>query len=193
VKFYAIIEPNLPGQCKKDPRHPVQTPEWKTGFFDFYSGACERPKKGLNLNVVQDRANHGGLFREVPMLESRRHLLMTIAGAAGVLAVIPVAAAWPQSPGSRPLPQPRPSPNAPNPNVPAGIDGQLAKAPDERAIARANQQELKADVSKLYEMVTELKEQIEKTDASSMLSVPVVKKAQQIESLAKQIKNLAKG
>jgi hypothetical protein len=117
---------------------------------------------------------------------------MTLVGAGGVLALEPLLSAI-QSNGVRPPPPPRPSPNAPNPNVPAGIDGEIAKAPDQRAIARANQQELKADVSKLYEMVSELKEQIEKTDASSMLSIPIVKKAQQIESLAKQIKNLAKG
>jgi hypothetical protein len=126
------------------------------------------------------------------MLESRRRLLMSMVGAGGLLGLKPLFAAM-QTNGVRPPPPPRPSPNAPNPNVPAGIDGEIAKAPDQRAIARANQQELKADVSKLYEMVTELKEQIERTDASSILSVPVVKKAQQIESLAKQIKNLAKG
>jgi hypothetical protein len=42
-------------------------------------------------------------------------------------------------------------------------------------------------------MVTELKDQVDKTDATSTLSLSVVKKAQQIEKLAKQIKDLAKG
>jgi len=42
-------------------------------------------------------------------------------------------------------------------------------------------------------MVSELREQVQKTDSSSVLSVSVVKKAQQIEKLAKQIKELAKG
>jgi len=53
--------------------------------------------------------------------------------------------------------------------------------------------EIRTDIRKLYEMVSELKEQIDKTDASSTLSLAVVKKAQEIEKLAKQIKNLAKG
>jgi len=65
--------------------------------------------------------------------------------------------------------------------------------PDPKAIGRANQKEIRTDVAKLYEMVSELKEQIEKTDATSTLSLSVVKKAQQIEKLAKQIKELAKG
>lgn len=42
-------------------------------------------------------------------------------------------------------------------------------------------------------MVSEFKEQVEQTDPNVMLSVALVKKAQEIESLTKQIKNLAKG
>jgi hypothetical protein len=38
---------------------------------------------------------------------------------------------------------------------------------------------------RLFETVSELNEQVEKTDANSTLSVSVVKKAQQIEKLAK--------
>jgi hypothetical protein len=45
----------------------------------------------------------------------------------------------------------------------------------------------------LYDLVGELKEQVDKSDATSTLSLPVVKKAQQIEKLAKQIKDRAKG
>jgi hypothetical protein len=42
-------------------------------------------------------------------------------------------------------------------------------------------------------MVVELKDQVEKMDANSTLSIPVMKKAHQIEKLAKEIKNLVKG
>jgi hypothetical protein len=126
------------------------------------------------------------------MPESRRRLLMTFVGAAGVLTLRPVLSAW-QSTGVRPTPQPRPSPNAPDPNFPPGMNGPQATGPDKKAIDRANQQEIRSDVSKLYEMVSELKDQVEKTDANSTLSISVVKKAQQIEKLAKQIKERAKG
>src|SRR6266576_2345317 len=125
------------------------------------------------------------------MRESRRRLLMTAVGAAGVLVARPFLAAW-QTPGVRPAPQPRPSPNARNPNFPSGLDGPQATGSD-KAIDRQNQKEIKGDVTKLYEMVSELKEQIDRTDSTSTLSMSVVKKAQQIEKLAKQIKDLAKG
>jgi hypothetical protein len=44
----------------------------------------------------------------------------------------------------------------------------------------------------LYGTVSELKEQVERTGANSMLSGFLVKKARQIEKLAKPIKDLAK-
>ena len=65
--------------------------------------------------------------------------------------------------------------------------------PDPKAIARANQVTIRTDITRLYEMVSELKEQVDKTDATTTLSISIVKKAQQIEKLAKQIKDLAKG
>jgi len=65
--------------------------------------------------------------------------------------------------------------------------------PDPKAIARANQIEIRTDITKLYDLVSELKEQIEKTDPTATLSIAVVKKAQQIEKLAKHVKELAKG
>lgn len=122
------------------------------------------------------------------MLESRRCLLMTFVGAAGVLAVEPLVAAL-QSPG-RASPQAHPYPNGRDPNVPPAMD---ERVPNPRAIELQNQKQLRLDVAKLYEMVSDFKDQLEKTDASTTLAVPLVKKAQQIEKLAKQIKDLAKG
>jgi hypothetical protein len=126
------------------------------------------------------------------MPESRRHLLTALFGAAGVLAVEPLLAGLQApAPGSGSSPRAKVYPNGRDPNSMSGIDDPTR--PDPKAIERAHQKEIRTDVAKLYEMVAELKEQIEKTDAASTLSVSVVKKAQQIEKLAKQIKELARG
>jgi hypothetical protein len=126
------------------------------------------------------------------MPESRRHLLTALFGAAGVLAVEPLLAGLQApAPGSGGSPRAKVYPNGRDPNSMSGIED--PNRLDPKAIERANQKEIRTDVAKLYEMVTELKEQIEKTDATATLSISVVKKAQQIEKLAKQIKDLAKG
>jgi hypothetical protein len=63
---------------------------------------------------------------------------------------------------------------------------------DPKAILKGNQKQIQDDVKRLYALATELKEQAEKTDATAMLSLPLVRKAEEIEKLARQIKNLAK-
>lgn len=56
-----------------------------------------------------------------------------------------------------------------------------------------NQKEIKKKVEKLYELATELKDEVEKTDSSKVLSLNVVRKAEEIEKLAHDIKNRSKG
>jgi len=89
-------------------------------------------------------------------------------------------------------PQPVASPNAPNPIYPQGMNGPGAKEPDAKTLDKQNQAEVKAEVDKLYALVFELRETMKQTDSNSTLSLTVVKKAQQIEKLAKEIKDRAK-
>jgi hypothetical protein len=73
------------------------------------------------------------------------------------------------------------------------LQGPEQTPPDAKKLDRQNQAEIKADVQKLYELIGELREQVERSDTNSTLSLSVVKKAQQIEKLAKQVKDRAKG
>lgn len=89
-----------------------------------------------------------------------------------------------------PPPQPRQSPNAPtNQNVPEGLE-KLPSSPDtDRASVDAqNQREIRLSVERLYTMVSELKDEVEHTNSNMVLNVSVVKRARNIEKLAKQIK-----
>jgi hypothetical protein len=126
------------------------------------------------------------------MTESRRRVLFTLTGIAGVLAAQSLLGS-PQGPGVRPHPHPRPSPDASDPHGPNGMDEPQLVTKDGKTRALANQKELREDVSRLYGMVSELREQVNRTNSDSMLSVSLVKKAKEIEKLAKQIKDLAKG
>jgi len=125
------------------------------------------------------------------MSPSRRSLFSGIGTVLGILAVHPLVSAFAASAGQ--TPQPLPSPHAPNPNYPPGLSGPDITPPDRKKLDQQKQADVRADVEKLFGMVSELREQIQKTDSSSVLSVSVVRKAQQIEKLAKQIKDLAKG
>ncbi len=124
------------------------------------------------------------------MQESRRSLMMGLAGVAGILAMRPI----PQH-GGQSTPQPMPSPNAPkNQNAPAGLDNAGVGTGDDKAkaIEQQNQKIVKADVEKLFDLVSQLKEQVEATNLNSTLPVSLIKQAKEIEKIAKDIRERAK-
>ena len=62
-----------------------------------------------------------------------------------------------------------------------------------KALLQERQKDIKKDVDKLYSLATQLKAEVDKTDSTSVLSLAMLKKAEEIEKLAKQIKDRAKG
>jgi hypothetical protein len=128
-------------------------------------------------------------FREAAMLESRRQLIQGFAVLTGLAASVPLVA-FEQHP---PTPQPLPSPNAPNPSFPQGMNGPGPTQPDQKVIDKQNQAQMRADIDKLYALITDLKQEVTVTNSVNVLSVSVMKKAKEIEKLAKQVKDLARG
>ncbi len=91
-------------------------------------------------------------------------------------------------------PQPMPSPNAPsNQNFPGGLNGNNQMHPDKLPFNPLLQQQLAGSVQQLFKLVSELKDEVEHTNLNQTFSLGFVKKAQQIEKLARQIKDRAKG
>lgn len=78
-----------------------------------------------------------------------------------------------------------------NPNEP--FPDNNAPKIDEKKILKQNNETIKDDVEKLYDLASDLKKEVEKTDSVNVLSLPMIQKAEQIEKLAKQVKNLARG
>jgi hypothetical protein len=120
---------------------------------------------------------------------TRRNLLQSLVAVAGALAAAPLLL----SAQSRPVPQPLPSPNAPDPHFPQGINGPGPSTPSQKAIYKQTQVVMKDDIERMYSLVSELRQDVQLTDTTAVFNVSFVKKAQQIEKLAKQVKDLAKG
>src|SRR5713101_2314409 len=128
------------------------------------------------------------------MLPSRRRLLwMSPVAAVGWLASL--AGSRAQNPVANSRRRRRPdssedasdspdSPNSPNsPNTPNAT----------KAILEERQKNIKKEVERLYDLASELKTEVERTDSTTVLSLAMLKKADEIEKLAKQIKDQAKG
>ena len=81
-----------------------------------------------------------------------------------------------------------------NPVTPPPQDKrQTTDAGTEKRILEENEKDIKKKVEKLYDLATELKTEVEKTDSSKVLSLNLVRKAEEIEKLARDIKNRSKG
>jgi hypothetical protein len=97
------------------------------------------------------------------------------------------------SPQDRPSGFPNPpapaDPSAPDKVEPQGVDPQTAK----RIMAAKNEKEFREGVEKLYQMAGELRDELAQSPKMNVLSVRMYKKTEEIEKLAKQLKNKAKG
>jgi hypothetical protein len=88
---------------------------------------------------------------------------------------------------------------AQNPSHPTGSepasqdedDGKLK--PSQKLILEANEKDIKKNVEKLFQLATELKAEVDKTNSSQVLSLAMVRKTEEIEKLAKEIRSRAKG
>lgn len=75
-------------------------------------------------------------------------------------------------------------------NAPTELDKIEKK--QEKMRLEDREKDIRKDTAKLLQLATELKQAVDKTD-EHMLSLDVVRKAEEIEKLSKQIKNKMKG
>jgi hypothetical protein len=121
-------------------------------------------------------------------LKKRTFMTQVMAWAlAAPLALLGIRA-FAQTQGQQNPQNPMPMPH--NPNEPFPDTGPKI---DEGKLLKANNQQIHDDVEKLYDLASDLKKEVEKTDSANVLSLPMMQKAEQIEKLAKQVRNLARG
>jgi hypothetical protein len=135
-------------------------------------------------SILQRGGGRRGSSGGFQAMESRRKFLATIVSVgvpAGVLTLMPGAQV-----GATRATHPQ------NPQQPKDDDSNPPKL-DPKLILEANQKEIKRNVEKLYDLASELKAEVEKTDSVHVLSVAMLRKTDEIEKLAKEIRSRAKG
>jgi hypothetical protein len=73
---------------------------------------------------------------------------------------------------------------------PFGPDGRDAPKLDPHAVMKANQETVKKDVARMAELTQQLQKELENSDSKDVLSLDVLHKSEEIERLAKQVKDL---
>jgi hypothetical protein len=119
------------------------------------------------------------------MADTRRRFL-TVLASTGTLALLQAARLSGQA-------KPTSRPTTSDPSMePESSDPLPAKSPT-KAMLEANEKDIKKNIEKLYQLASDLKAEVEKTDSARVLSLAMVKKAEEIEKLARDIKTRAKG
>lgn len=122
------------------------------------------------------------------MRETRRTFVKALAAATGFVATpdLLLLRQRPITPPPPPEPAETQVPYAGTPKSP-GVDSAR------RALMLRNEREFRAGIEQLYRMASELRDEVQKTMTSDVLSVRMYKKTEAIERLAKQLKNKARG
>jgi hypothetical protein len=116
-------------------------------------------------------------------MESRRRFL-TMVLASGVPLAVLSCTVQAQEGQTKPQAPPRPTGKDEDPDEPRI---------DSKAVLEANQKDIKKSIEKLFQLASELKTEVEKTDSVQVLSVSMLKKTEEIEKLAKGIRSRAIG
>jgi hypothetical protein len=120
------------------------------------------------------------------MYDTRRRFLKLLA-AGGAMAVA-------GAPRVRAQAKTQSRPQLPDPTQNADeTSGPLAGKSATKLMLEENEKDIKKNIEKLYQLASDLKSEVEKTDSSQVLSLALVKKAEEIEKLAHDIKTRAKG
>jgi hypothetical protein len=128
------------------------------------------------------------------MHPSRRTFLGLTAG----LALATAVGAQNRTPQPTPMPRsqptwgPDPPPFSRTP-TPFPTEPQPLPKSDPRQVLKANQEDIKKDVDRLSELVSELRKGLDDGDTKDVLSLDVIHKTEEIEKLAKQIRGLVRG
>ena len=73
------------------------------------------------------------------------------------------------------------------------LEPPVPEAASKKALLEQRQKDIKKDIEKLFDLATQLKAEVEKTDATTTLSLAMVRRAEEIEKLARSIKDNARG
>ena len=107
-----------------------------------------------------------------------------LSGAAAMLASVQALVAQRHDPQVPQIPGPNGAPSA------APDDVALPPRADPKTQLKEQQKEIRHDVDRLLQMVKDLKDESDKTPETDVLSLSLVKKTEDIEKLARQIRDL---
>lgn len=123
------------------------------------------------------------------MLNSRRYFLAALAALSPM--ILENATLFGQAPPKR-VPFPTPPPSAETQN-PAESQSKRNSQTGNRTVLLQNEKDFREGVARLYQLTSELKQEVDKTVTTEVFSLQMYKRTEEIAKLAKQLQAKAKG
>jgi hypothetical protein len=80
------------------------------------------------------------------------------------------------------------------PPFPPAEPPEVARSPKrDRAVLKANREAITKDVTRMTELIEALQKQLKENDSADVLSLEVIRKSEEIEKLAKHVRDLVRG
>lgn len=126
------------------------------------------------------------------MAEARRRFLIALTAAMSCFVAM---RGFAQEPKKRDSPAPDPPQPAEtlNPAEAAAAAARQNSQISKRAMLLQNEKEFRVGVNRLHQLVSDLKDELDRTTTTEVFSVQMYKKTEEIEKLAKQLKGRARG
>ena len=121
---------------------------------------------------------------EAEMYGTRREMMKLAAAAAGIATVGAWLVSGQDSSQRNPSKTTASGESASDPK----LDAKQAKM-----MLEQNQKDMKKNIERLFQLAAELKDEVERTDATTTLSIAMLRKTEEIEKLARSIRDRAKG
>lgn len=90
--------------------------------------------------------------------------------------------------------QAQPGPGSPFPKTPEQPPPEVTRNPRrDQIILKANREAISKDVARMSDLVEDLQKEFKQNDTTEILSLEVLRKAEEIEKLAKHVRDLVRG
>ena len=86
-----------------------------------------------------------------------------------------------------------PPPQFPPPFPPAEAPESPRKKRRDRVVLKANREAINKDVTRMSDLVDALQKQLKESDTADILSLDVIRKSEEIEKLARHVRDLVRG
>ena len=155
-------------------------------IISLRSATLGDPRDTYVTRVSTTDETRRGALRTQLLRPERRAMYSSRRAFIGVSLSIAASALWAAQQGP-------PASQVPPPFAPPESPESVRNSKRDRAVLKANRDAIAKDVTRMSDLVVALQKQLKENDSADILSLDVIRKSEEIEKLAKHVRDLVRG